>query len=715
MSLIKFFVRQGVIAAAILVYFVHVVDAIPILDGTAQYVDYVSDVDGSTQTFSIYLPDDYDPSGSFPLSIHGYGYGGSASLSFPTSFADENDWILVNYDGRHHLQYDGVAEADLLQILDELEAELAVDPTRVYFEGYSMGSTGSMRMGFRHPDRFAAVAGGAGFLDYDYWYERWYAQYSGTFLTDFSGPEWRRALLEEASVVDIAENALHLPSYFVAGTADTVNRPENAINLDSRLVELGYDHTFVLVPGGGHGAGWSQSAALDYFLTNDWTIDPYVPDVVYKTNQLKYNSAYWVQIDRLHHQLDFALIETAMISAQQRIDVSTTNILQYTAFVSRELLNANGFDPDSPISIYTNGELSYVGLLGDITVYATVSGDEIVDWSTVNTLPNCVAKTHELEGPIGHAFMSRFRVVYGTSGSSLANDQSQYEAGLFVADWNYVGDMDGNITAVPDSDIDPDNPPTENLILFGTSDCNAIIDKVLNDQFLPFNVPLVLTDSVIEVSDSSYSATQYGVFMIYPNPLRESTYVVICHGWFRDHTDTPRNLGWDLQTLPWAWSDYVVFRHDATYDSETMRSVQNIFWPPAVVVEAGYFDGCWELAEAQSTPGMTPTPTSTPTYTATSTPSSSSDGWVSLSQSYASVLGGKDRELRVFRDRYLKRLPGGSALVDMFYENLPWLAECVRQEPVVRRMVWLLVLPSTATAEYIVQGDFAVLRPFHLQ
>jgi len=600
--------------------------AIPQTPGAAQYVNYVSNADGSTHTFALYLPDGYTPSGSFPLAIHGYGYGGSATLSFPATFANQHDWIMVNFDGRRQLQYDGVAELDLIQVLDLLESDLAVDATRVYFEGHSQGSTGAMRIGFHHPDRFAAVAGGAGFLDYNEWYERWYAAYSGTWKTAFSGPEWRRGPLEQDSAVHVAENGRHMPCYFTAGSLDTTNRPQGAIALDARLTALGYTHTFTLVPGAGHSAGYSQSNALNYFQSHNWTTNPYAPDIIYKTNQLKYNEAYWARIDRLQQHLQFATIDTAMNAAQQRINVATQNILQYTLKLTPALLAANGLNPAQPVSIYTNGFLSYTGPAGQITLYATLSGSEIVGWSTANNLPQCLAKTHALEGPVGHAFNRPFRVVYGTSGTAAANQQSEDEALYFVLDWNDPSYTAGNESAYEDTSIDLNNPPDENLVLFGTSDSNAVIDAVLNDPSLPFHLPLVLTDATIQLGDWTYDASQYGLFLIYPSPLKAGTYIVISHGYFRDHNSTAKNIGYDIQTLPWAWADYVIFRHNVPYDSATMRSVQGLFWPPSVVVKAGHLDGCWQLDDSTSstptpttTGTKTPTPTRTPTSTRTAT------------------------------------------------------------------------------------------------
>jgi predicted peptidase len=46
----------------------------------------------------------------------------------------------------------------LLALLDSLQAQLPVDPTRVYVTGLSMGGYGTWSLALKHPERFAAVA-----------------------------------------------------------------------------------------------------------------------------------------------------------------------------------------------------------------------------------------------------------------------------------------------------------------------------------------------------------------------------------------------------------------------------------------------------------------------------------------------------------------------------------------------------------------------------
>jgi len=552
--------------------------------GRSGLVEYISAIDGSAQKYGLYVPSSYSatrPEG-FALVIHGGGYGYVADADFYKPWVDPYNCLFLNYDGRHRLQYDGVGEQDLFQVLDELQSQYNIDPNRVYFEGHSMGSTGSMRISFRHPDRFAAVAGGAGFLDYEEWYERWYAGGTmGVYGTQFSGPDFRRPLLEQSSVVDLAENAAHLPCYFTAGTYDTVNRPWGAHNLDARLAELGYQHTFEEYPTG-HDAGYYYFGVLDYFFSNDFTRDPYVPDVVYKTNQLKYNEAYWTRIDRLQQHLEWAEIRTGMTAAGNRIDVSVSNVTQYTLDLSTQLLSANGLDPARPVTVYTNGALSYSGAAGTVTLYADVSGGSVAGWSTTNLFASGLVKNHGVEGPIGHAFTSSFTLLYGSG--------SEQEAQLFARDWNNPQQMAGNITPLSIAAFNDSMAARDNLILFGTTDSNELLRRITFDLDLPFNLPIKVTGQFIDVAGRLYSTEEYGIFMIYPNPLNPQRYVVVSDG-----TLFGSALTYEFEALPWAYADYVIFDRDAVFDPATMSNVQGYGFAPSVFAEAGYFDNNWQI------------------------------------------------------------------------------------------------------------------------
>src|SRR5436309_3379620 len=48
--------------------------------------------------------------------------------------------------------------AAMLALLDEVTAAYAVDRTRIYLTGFSMGGYGTWKLGLAYPEKFAAIA-----------------------------------------------------------------------------------------------------------------------------------------------------------------------------------------------------------------------------------------------------------------------------------------------------------------------------------------------------------------------------------------------------------------------------------------------------------------------------------------------------------------------------------------------------------------------------
>ena len=565
----------------------------PIRAGQALMLPWVSPIDGSTQHCGVYLPRAYDPkrARAFPLVFRGYGYGGRAGQHFPTALADRYGTIVATYDGRRIMQYDGVADVEFVYVLERLKRRYHVDATRVHFLGGSMGATGAFRLGFRHPDRLAAVGGTGGFLDYNLWYERWYGAHPrGPWRTAYAGPRWRRPLLEAGSVVHLAENGRHLACLFWAGGKDRVNRPENARHLAARLDQLrkahpgDYAHVFEEVPTGGHGAGFNMGRLFAFF--NDKRCDPLAGRLTYRANLLQRGRAFWVRMDRFQRRQTFGQIDTRMDAQANAVHVTTQNLRALALDLNGPLLIHNGLDPGRPVRLVCDGVTAYTGAAKPVSLYrrqaagAWCAGRDASDTG--------LRKTARLEGPIAHAFMSRFLLVYGTAGTHAETRTHRAEAELFAGSWqSQMNTGTHRLAVVPERA--PADMPDCNWIVFGHTDTSRLV-RAMAPQ-----MPVAVDRRHVRVGDRTYDARQHGLYVVYPNPLRAGRYVVVSCGTMTDHGHRPANLGYDLQTLPWAWPDYVVFRRDVPYDPKTMASVQNVLYPPALVVVAGFFDGRWRL------------------------------------------------------------------------------------------------------------------------
>lgn len=122
-------------------------------------------INASTR-FQLYLPDNFDASGHtrYPLMIflHGSGESGTdlerVKVHGPPRLVAEGKrfpFILVS----PQIPTPTGFEPRLLDaLLDELLAQLPVDPDRVYLTGLSMGGIGTYAWASARPDRFAAIA-----------------------------------------------------------------------------------------------------------------------------------------------------------------------------------------------------------------------------------------------------------------------------------------------------------------------------------------------------------------------------------------------------------------------------------------------------------------------------------------------------------------------------------------------------------------------------
>ncbi|MDP2895728.1 MAG: prolyl oligopeptidase family serine peptidase [bacterium] len=533
---------------------------------------YVSEIDGSVQPFGLYIPEPFDPNVPHPVVFHAQGYGGAASTGFSgTLFANEQGWILVNLDGDGESWYEGIGEHDFFRVLNELRRQYLIDENRLYLTGCSTGGLAALRLGFRHPDLFAAVAGSDAFWDYRWFHRMVYGK--------SSNPEWieptREPLLQSGSPLSIAENVKHLNVYMSVDVGDGLVPLANGRNLDARLDELGYAHSYNEYPGG-HCQGFNLGTIYEFFSQR--VNEPSPKDVVLKANQLQYGSAYWVRIDRLEKTGQFGMI-VAKITGRQKdiVEVTTNGLIQFTLFLTPELAEVD------EVSVLTNGELTYTGPPQEITVSASLDeSGNIVGWSTADTLPRGLRKTAQSEGPIGHAYTSKFLLVRGTT-SKTDTARNRLEAEKFATEWNTW--MHASIWPVEDASITADDIATSNLILFGTADSNSVIREI-NDL-----LPVRIWKDRIVAGAQEYEGSNYGLYMVFPNPLNPQRYVVISHGTIEGSHET------DLEALPWYWPDYVVF------DTNTVPEAVVSSWHPPLVylpdawVEAGFFDQYWRLDE----------------------------------------------------------------------------------------------------------------------
>src|SRR5882757_4227994 len=115
--------------------------------------------------YLLYLPKNYGaPDKKWPLLLflHGSGERGTdiwkvAAHGPPRNVTNQTDFpfIVVSPQCPEGQVW---SNDPLLGLLDDITARYAVDTTRVYLTGLSMGGYGAWSLGTTHPERFAALA-----------------------------------------------------------------------------------------------------------------------------------------------------------------------------------------------------------------------------------------------------------------------------------------------------------------------------------------------------------------------------------------------------------------------------------------------------------------------------------------------------------------------------------------------------------------------------
>lgn len=119
----------------------------------------------SLQDYAMHVPASYDGSTPRPLVLYLHGYTGLPEEPFrnPTGLVqaiDAKGWLLASPLGRGDYFYRGgtPGEADVLEVLADVEKRYNVDRNRIYLMGHSMGGYGTNNVATHNPDLFAAVA-----------------------------------------------------------------------------------------------------------------------------------------------------------------------------------------------------------------------------------------------------------------------------------------------------------------------------------------------------------------------------------------------------------------------------------------------------------------------------------------------------------------------------------------------------------------------------
>jgi pimeloyl-ACP methyl ester carboxylesterase len=430
-----------------------------------QDLSFFSTVDETDQPYAVYIPKNFDESKKYPLVVflHGawsnhrlglrraFGQGNSQGTDFtkPGNVPIESDLEATRYFpalkdvdyivaaplARGTAGYQGIPEKDVYEMLDDLKSRFPIDDDRIYLTGLSMGGGGTIWLGLSRPDIWAAIA-----------------------PVCPAPPD---------DAAEIAGNALNLPVHLFVGDKDFLYK--TVLEWKAKFEASTPRFNFAEYPGIGHNS-W-EYAYKDGFIFewfSQFTRDLYPPQVKFSTKWFKYNKAYWVKFDNLTPG-KLATID-AKFTGLNNIEIITTSLEAF----SLNLAGHSQFNPAQKVTIKLDGK-SFTAKSSDAISFMQSGGV----WINRKFSPGLTSKQPGAEGPLAAAVSSNHIYVYGTGGNPSQEELAARRAQVAsLADWSGMG---GRIMVFPrvisDKELRQSDYETSNLILFGTRETNAIIEK----------------------------------------------------------------------------------------------------------------------------------------------------------------------------------------------------------------------------------------------
>ncbi len=232
-------------------------------------VSFAAKIDDTEQRYVVLLPQQFDVNVPHDVMIALHGHGADR-WQFVTDkrpecqgardMAARRKMIFVSPDYRAKTSWMGpAAEADLLQILDELNVRFRIRD--VVISGGSMGGTSALAFAAMHPDcvdGVVALNGTANLLEYQ--------NFTDAIAESYGGTKTEKTDVYRQRSAEVFPERLTMPVAATTGGNDTLVPPDSTLRL---LVALKMQGTPVLSihrPDGGHETNYDDTVAAFQFV-----------------------------------------------------------------------------------------------------------------------------------------------------------------------------------------------------------------------------------------------------------------------------------------------------------------------------------------------------------------------------------------------------------------------------------------------------------------
>ncbi|MBS0151189.1 MAG: hypothetical protein JSR31_09615 [Nitrospira sp.] len=300
---------------------------------------------GQTYPLALHIPSTYHASKPYTLVVclHGFGFTGEEYLERWRNRLGE-DYLLACPTYPSGAWFTRRAEELVLATIRDLRTRYHVDPNRIFLTGMSNGGIGAWLIGMHHAPLFAGIAPMASGLD--------------NVLMPF------------------LENLRQTPIYMIHGVKDQVMPVDLSRSIVRELDKLGYpyvyrEHEREHPMAGGHYFPKEEVPDLVAWF-NGQHREPLPTRLTVVRDGSHFQPFNWVRLDstdpiatfsddlvdkqderikrRVYAKLD------ASIQDGNRIEVQTHHVRRYSLFLNESLI-----DPAKPLTVITNGQVSFTG------------------------------------------------------------------------------------------------------------------------------------------------------------------------------------------------------------------------------------------------------------------------------------------------------------------------------------------------------------------
>ncbi|MBL8830549.1 MAG: alpha/beta fold hydrolase [Planctomycetaceae bacterium] len=232
-------------------------------------VVFTAKLDGTEQRYVVMLPESFERSKTHTALIALHGHGSDrwqfvkqtrGECQAARDAAAKHGLVFVSPDYRASTSWMGpAAEADVLQIIDELRANYGVD--RVIISGGSMGGTSALAFAALHPDKVAGVVslnGTANLVEYP--------NFSDAITKSYGGTKQDRPEVYQSRSAELHADKLTMPIAITTGGRDQAVPPESCLRLVEKLRKLDRPVHLIHRPEGGHATNHADSLAAFEFV-----------------------------------------------------------------------------------------------------------------------------------------------------------------------------------------------------------------------------------------------------------------------------------------------------------------------------------------------------------------------------------------------------------------------------------------------------------------